>query len=102
MFAAKMFCDFGVKTCNKFLNNESFKELPTKRDRIHYVLQRFNLDRLLEVTFAKLLEHSGKARKSAIAAQHHLRCGETLYLAERIKAGEHLQQAVSHASKVNS
>lgn len=95
----KMFCDFGVKTCNKFLSNAEYRQLDSKPERIRYALRRFDLNRLLQTSGKIILEHSRKNSKCSELAEHHLKCAETLFACTN-NVKEQLEKAMKNASKV--
>lgn len=94
-----MFCDFGVKTCNKFLSNPEYRQLDSKQERIRYALRRFDLNRLLQTSGKIILEHSRKNSKCSELAEHHLKCAETLFACTN-NVKEQLEKAMKNASKV--
>lgn len=95
-----MFSDFGVKTCNKFINSTEYRDLPSKHERIRHVLAHFDLNKLVKAAVKTILEHSQKGRKNIEVSRHHLKCAKTLFTSTR-NVNQQLEKAVENASKVS-
>lgn len=97
---AKMFSDFGVKTCNKFIGSCEYRALPNKHERIRHVLAHFDLNKLVKAAVKTTLEHSQKGRKNSEVSRHHLKIAKTLFASTR-NVNQQLEKAVENASKVS-
>ncbi|KAI2810113.1 hypothetical protein BLOT_001269 [Blomia tropicalis] len=93
-----MFCDFGIKSCNKFLSSTEFRELKTKRERICNVLQRFDLNHLIRTASDRILEISKKNRKCFEIAEHYLKCADMMYRATADGNEGRLKNTIKNAS----
>ena len=98
----KMFCDISDETCNKLLSSADFQSLSSKRERIRYVLQRFDLNLLVRTATKRVLAFSRLQRKSLDVAHVALRSAEMLVAVNATSTTERIKKISANASKVGS
>ena len=92
-----MFSNFGIKICNKFLNSEEYRSLSTKRERIHHILSRFDLNQVIKMA-TKIIDKANKCgSKCSDESEHYLHCAELIYQSMMI---ENTSKTIENVNKV--